>query len=281
LNGDVIDIGKNIEPYINKHLVPKYATIDERDNSIWININIAAVRTITNLDAGVAIYDITKNSWRMFGYDAYKSPTVGYIGGVNYTGSSTPTFNQATGNGHYISFIMYSKLFKTVIGGLRYDDVSYSVEVINFEVDDDYFRDTMLYNNEYWDNIRYVLLTHEMSLDNPGVMKKIRRLEMDNFTLRSTLSQYNILAITVYANFQPYATTDTQLYNIPITNYNTLYPNSLSFNTGLQINGYSFTFDFIIGRIGLDPTTLQNIKLVMKDLLLDIIDIDRTRRGGF
>jgi len=283
VEGNIIDIGINVEPYINKHAIPKYASIDERNNSIWININIAGSRNLSThgIDTGVAIFDIVKNSWRIYGYNAKNSLTTGYIGGVQY--ASPAAIIAATGSGHYISFIMFSKLFKSMIGGLRYDDAADLVEVINFEVDDDYARDTMIHNNEYWDKVVLVLMTHEMSLDNPGVMKKIRRLELNNFTLRVAMAQFTHIYFNILKDFNPFATTDTSLYSFSKTNYNTLYPNSLSFNTGLQINGYSFTLDFIIYRTwqGDETTTIANPKLVMKDLFLELIDIDRTRRGGF
>ena len=149
--------------------------------------------------------------------------------------------------------------------------------IAELEVMNDYARDTQLYLNEDWDKMIGVIRTREMSFGDPITAGKIRWLDLLNATLRPVIAQYNYLAVKLIQHFNPNATSQTEIFAMEKSNVDTLYPNKLSLVIPINKQVFTGMIDIVYART-LDS---ENPKLILTDMVVEILDTQRRRLGGF
>jgi hypothetical protein len=271
--GVITDIGSEIEPYIKGLTGDRYIAIDMSTGEIWIPIKPDAVHDLTITDptanpdiepkVGYAIFKMTNaataseetiqvhGSWRIYAYNA-------------------------DNDGH--NFLKYSKTFNSMIG-----NVGDSVCIL--EVNDHYAKTTMAYENEAWDRMMIVLRMREASFGNIGYMKKLRWIDVSASSLRDSedLAPFDYMKVEINQNYNPYGTNQITVESVENYNFDVTYPDALSYKMPLKANLYTGTTELTFARTRLNAitSTPENPKVILRDILYEIIDINRSHRGGY
>lgn len=248
--GILTDVGRTIEPYLfSDNSTLHYVAFDTIANSLWVPIKSDSFTwNGVSFSRAFAIYE--NGTWRIYGYvdDDFE----------DYTDIAC----------------WFSPRNEGIVG-------NFSTTVKLLEVRPEYFRDTMTYQNEDWDALYSVFRTREMSFDTPGQMKNIRWLELDSHTLRDNEDRIypDYFRLRVYQGYNPIGTNQDVLLEIEDTAFNE--NSGLSMKFPLKCNMYSGTLEFIFGMDTIDEGVIENPCMVLVDVLLDVLDIHRSRRGVY